>query len=331
VSDLERFWLGDDEYGDPALVPASDGDWVRFSDAAERDKEARELKNRLKGFVELYEKFAANPVPAGGTAEDEFQRGCDETFQAVVINLRSLLDSGEESNEEACTNCDGTGTRFSEIAWDELTCGRCNGNKVVPAGSQEGKFGGPGVRRPSGSPALHREGREDGCRVTNLPASDPDPITREQIEATAGPSAVTTNDVPAPGGEEDENAGPSVEVTIRVGEKDTTWTVDADGEQWAGGNGSTASAIESAFHFVGVHLASPAPIRPVDMEVRAALSVIGSGKVEVNRDDLAEVAGFLQHMSGCSLVKFPMMKGHSCDCAMGRLRAVLEQEGGEGE
>jgi hypothetical protein len=52
---------------------------------------------------------------------------------------------------EECTNCDGTGTRFSEVAWDDLTCGRCNGNKAVPAGSQEGKFGGPGGRRPSPS------------------------------------------------------------------------------------------------------------------------------------------------------------------------------------
>ena len=60
---------------------------------------------------------------------------------------------------EECTNCDGTGTRFSEVAWDDLTCGRCNGNKAVPAGSQEGKFGGPGGRRPSPSPAL--EGREE--------------------------------------------------------------------------------------------------------------------------------------------------------------------------
>lgn len=67
------------------------------------------------------------------------------------------------------------------------------------------------------------------------------------------------------------------------------------------------------------------------IKARAALSVMGSGKVEVDREDLAEVAGFLQHMSGCSLVKFPMMKGHSCDCAPGRLRAVLEQEGSESE
>ena len=113
-----------------------------------------------------------------------------------------------------------------------------------------------------------REGRELLRRIAQ----------RQQPETSVDPEdeSPPSNDSPAvpgvvPDPEKGEDAGPSVEVTIRVGEKYTTWTVDADGEQWAGGNGSTASAIESAFHFVGVHLASPAPIRLVDMEVRAML------------------------------------------------------------
>lgn len=49
---------------------------------------------------------------------------------------------------EVCGNCDGRGTRDSERTFEDLTCVRCNGARVVPQGSQAGLFGDP-AKKPS--------------------------------------------------------------------------------------------------------------------------------------------------------------------------------------
>lgn len=40
---IQRYWLGDDEYGEPALVPHAEGGFVRFSDVETRLEAADRL------------------------------------------------------------------------------------------------------------------------------------------------------------------------------------------------------------------------------------------------------------------------------------------------
>lgn len=163
MSDLERFWLGDDEYGDPALVPASDGDWVRFSDAAEREARLNahcaRLTDSLQGMMELNARLEAQverlDAECNRRANDVDQMTAEiktfldarwrERIEAAIEReeltgtrervelLRSLLDSGEEQECPACRD------------WEIRGCIRCHGSG----------------RASTPSPAL--EGREEVC------------------------------------------------------------------------------------------------------------------------------------------------------------------------
>jgi rubrerythrin len=168
VSDLERFWLGDDEYGDPALVPASDGDWVRFSDAAEREARLNahcaRLTDSLQGMMELNARLEAQVE----RLDAECNRRANDVDQ-MTAEIKTFLDARwRERIEAAIEREELTGTRERvELlrslldSGEEQVCPMCRDLENVEYSS--GSIGPCPTCRATPSPAFHREGREQFC------------------------------------------------------------------------------------------------------------------------------------------------------------------------
>ena len=180
------------------------GEWVRFSDVEEREarlkaqvKEARKVaakasaariradrnadarwRERIQGEINDRERRIGQALGADG---DHSMAG---RHQGVVRALRSLLDSGEESD---CPDCAGEEIRG---------CSRCDGSG----------------RATTPSPAFHREGREQFCPEKtqknwttdgrSAPVAVPDKV---EVDAEDLELILTDTDIYYPGYAEDSD------------------------------------------------------------------------------------------------------------------------------
>jgi hypothetical protein len=133
------------------IVEADNGVVVRFSDVAERDKEARELaakasaariradrnadarwKERIQGEINDRERRIGQALGADG---DHSMAG---RHQEVVRALRSLLDSGEERDCPACGNPEKIETTDSGLKIKRCCFGGKMGPSEIPSPALEG-------------------------------------------------------------------------------------------------------------------------------------------------------------------------------------------------